>query len=254
MYLKMNVFETLDYVVFGASFVFMVVLALLMTMPSTTMHDVGNVAVVVSHLMVVPAFVLAYDTTWLVLVLASSTMFSLLYHLSDTEIILSYANRDMFEHADTTIQSVLVVVLALLYMFDQFPSNGMALLIPYAVFIGIFGEIAVGSYTIYEVCDLIAFGSTYVFLFVKLVSDRTFFDTKRKWQYTVVFVVYQVIGSICFLIASDVERHLYVVVHSMWHTAAYSGIYFVIRSRTSIQEPSKVRIERTSFAVKYTKF
>jgi hypothetical protein len=239
--------------VFGASFVFVAVLALLMTMSSTTMQDVGSVAVVVSHLMVVPAFVLAYDTTWLVLVLASSTIFSLLYHLSDTEIVLSYANREMFEHADTTIQSVLVVVLAFLYMFDQFPTNGMVLLIPYAVFIGIFGEVAVGSYTIYEVCDLIAFGSTFVFLFVKVVRDRSFFTTKRKWQYTVAFVAYQVIGSICFLVAADAERHQYVVVHSMWHTVAYSGIYFVIRSRTSMQEPSEVRIERTSFAVKYNK-
>ena len=65
----MSVFETLDYVVFCASFVFMAVLALLMTMSSKTMHDVGSVAVVVSHLMVVPAFVVASDTTWLVLVL-----------------------------------------------------------------------------------------------------------------------------------------------------------------------------------------
>lgn len=253
MYLKMNVFETLDYVVFGASFVFMAVLTLLMTMSSTTMHDVGSVAVVVSHLMVIPAFVLAFDTTWLVLLLAASTTFSLLYHLSDTEILLSYTNHDLFEHADTTIQSVLVVVLASLYMFDQFPINGMVLLIPYAVFIGIFGEVAVGSYTIYEVCDLIAFSSTFVFLFVKLVLDRSFFITKRKWQYTVAFVAYQMIGSICFLIATDAARHQYVVVHSMWHTVAYSGIYFVIRSRTNMQEPSEVRIERTSFAVKYAK-
>jgi hypothetical protein len=237
-------------------------LVITMLMPYSTGIDVaGDYWVGFTHLFILPTIYLASNTRWLTILIILTMLFSIVYHIDKS---LSLWEGNMTLKGDEAAQSVLIWLTTTLYIFEQMPLVGVPVLFLIAILSGVFNEAELLGTKLYLLVDGIGmFLLLAYFLYKVMAADcsfkSTFFKQKRRWDLTIIGLVYFVVGSL-FLYLSDridvytgeKQKIRYNFIHSCWHITAYTSLFFILRSRTQPYKMllNNVRIERTNFAIR----
>jgi len=259
-----NTSSMTNYDIFIILLTLLLILGLIiaMLMPYSTGLDVaGDYWVTFTHLFILPSIYLTSNTRWLSVLIIVTMLFSIVYHIDKS---LSLLEDKMTELGDQAAQSVLIWLTTTLYIFEQMPLLSIPLLFCIAILSGVFNEVPILGVSLYLTVDGIGmFLLLAYFLYKVMVADcsfnSAFFKQKRRWEFTLIGMGYFVVGSL-FLYLSDrinvytgeKEKIRYNYIHACWHVAAYTSLFFILRSRVQPYKMllNNVRVERTNFAIK----
>ena len=244
-----------DYIMMGVFGVIMLIGFILLAVNDDILrHEAGTWSILLTHVLIVPSLLLVMDTRWLSVLLIISTVVSLLWHFSQEEILIQYYHQ--LEILDISIQTVLVIVLCLLFIYKDMPTWAVGVCSLVAAITGVFAlDKIVGDLEVYVFIDMLAFIAIFLFMIYKIAVNKWdekthHFNSTRPWQFIVAIVVAMTASFICYILA-DGSKDRYELIHSMWHTSAYTAIYFTLRSRAGVErlQPRVIRIQRTEFAI-----
>lgn len=245
-----------DYIMMGVFGLSLIIgFTLLVVNDDILMHDAGIWTILLTHALVVPSILLVMDTGWLAGILVISTCVSLLWHFSQQKLIIDYYPD--LKTLDISIQTTLVVVLCLIFVYKDFPTWGVGLCALVAGLTGVFAQdTIVGNLEVYIFIDTMAFISIFLFMIYKIVVNKWdkkehHFNSTRPWQFILAILISMSASFVCYLVASNASDNSYELIHSLWHVCAYTAIYFTLRSRAGVErlQPRVIRIQRTDFAI-----
>lgn len=228
---------------------------------------VGDVVVVVSHMMAIPAFLILLGYMgdnwyndhihgiWYIFVLSHSFIASISYHV----VMIIYVKGttvDGFDAWDISAQNLLLSNTLVLLAYDGGSPPPFVLYIVtviLAVIVAWVGNVDLDLH-LFEVFAMIVFAllSFYVFSLHfpeqrnKCCTMKPEFRDKCKLATALVLALF---GCVAFVIASRVDRREYALIHSVWHLYAYSLLYLILRSIK--KHDSDVEMKASSSPKKY---
>lgn len=226
-------------------------LSLCILLPETSsMMWLGNFLAILTHSFIFPCVWLTRKTPWLSYTLLSTAIFSILFHLTDEEIILQ-TQTPLFMHADMAAQTLLIWIATFLFLFDQLPTFAIPVLFVVTICTASFNTQTVLGIAVYVWLDSIPVVCMVAFVLYNLVSpNNVFFKSIRKWQDIVYAISFFAVGLFLYNVGDYYKRsnkYFYIFTHSGWHVAAYTSIFYTFKSRTE-EKDDYIRIERKDFS------
>ena len=212
----------------------------------------SDYAIIFTHLFILPTVYLCLKTPWLYTLLILTSLFSIMYHIA--KIVME--EYESYELADMASQGVLIWLTMLLFIFEDMPPLGIAVLFIVAVVISAFGDIKVTVVDVDTItCSIpmliVVFYIIHKMLIAGCSLNSDFFQTKRKYVHVFLSLAYFFIAYVLFVVASNYEGTKYSLIHATWHVCAYVALYFIFSSRKNqdTYQIDEVRLRRTDFAL-----
>lgn len=236
--------DTVDKAIAWILALFTAVSVVLIVMPLPTVHEItGDVFVILTHAMIIPAFILFNKDPWYIIngkwyiaILINSLVASLVYHVCK---IIDIGQRET-THWDISSQNLLLLAtLLILVDEDNMPSPlGYISISMCAIFVASFGEVTALGFKVFELVAMLIF-----IVLLGYVVRRSCDEVPGRnnaYLYVATCLV-GAAGATFILSTSTIKDRLqdhvtesldnkYGLIHSMWHVYAYSMLYFTLKA------------------------
>ena len=198
--------------------------------------DIQDLLIVLTHLPAVALVIVLWDTLWVAVTVGIGVVMSILFHVA----VIYDWNVERFEPLDIGFSNLTLYLVGLMVVFQRIPENALPFLFTITVFNVDFWNVEpfyIGVSTLFNTTVL-------VYVLYRLCNPTP----KRTNGWMVLSLIIGIIGTGFFLADGNHKSKNYGILHSVWHCAAYSGMYFLLRSINT----EGIRVPRVEFTTDYT--
>mgnify|MGYP001275091534 CR=1 FL=1 len=232
--------KCLDYTVIAVCMCYTLVVLILVLLASVEMLEYwGAILILVTHIMITFSFidVLVLQPVasrgWYTLVLIVSFVISILFHVSKLWVTSA---EFVFDRADITAQNVLIVSTICVILDENIDKyNNLLTTIAVSVsgvIVAVFGDIEFFGVKLFIWLTSILF-----LIIIGYAISKWKQDMHVRWA-----IGSSLVAGFAYILATpsvlwNTPTHLYSIIHSVWHVAAYSTLYLMLRSLHAAKTP-----------------